>query len=109
MVHSDNDAQAKADRYAGGIDGTVLRCLFRKSSQEKWQIASTDVKTAFLLAPKRETKMMVVIPPKVAVEAGVVDPDERWIVERALYGLPSSRADWVAFRDSRLKLMEWEN
>ena len=52
--------------------------------------------------------MMAVIPPKVAVEAGVVDPDERWIVERALYGLPSSPADWGAFRDSRLKLMEWE-
>ena len=46
---------------------------------------------------------MVVIPPRALVEAGVVDSNERWIVEKTLYGLPTSLADWGAFRDVRLR------
>ena len=52
---------------------------------------------------------MVVIPPRALAEAGVVDSNERWIVEKALYGLPTSPADWGAFRDARLRQMTWQS
>ena len=100
--------QSKLDRYAGGIDGTVLRYLFRNSAEESWTLAATDVKTAFLLAPKRETNLMVVVPPRALVDAGVIPATERWIVQKAMYGLPTSPADWGAYRDGRLAKLRWE-
>ncbi|CAL1156073.1 unnamed protein product, partial [Cladocopium goreaui] len=39
--------------YAGGADGVLLRALLRKTGAKKWQCATVDVKTAFLLAPRR--------------------------------------------------------
>ena len=71
--------RAKVDNYAGGVDGTVLRCLFRKSAEEAWTIAATDVH-AVLLAPKRDSQLMVGVPPRALVDAKVVPESERWIV-----------------------------
>ena len=42
--------------YAGGADGALLRCLVKKASCENWGVASLDVATAFLLAPRRESE-----------------------------------------------------
>lgn len=36
--------------YAGGIDGTALRCVLRLNvAHEQWSLATVDVKCAFLL------------------------------------------------------------
>ena len=53
--------------YAGGADGVLLRALLRKTGAKKWQCATVEVKTAFLLAPRREadTKLLTMRPPKI--------------------------------------------
>jgi len=40
------------EHYASGTDGTVVRALLRKASHCGWSGATTDVRTAFLLAPR---------------------------------------------------------
>ena len=66
--------------YAGRADATVLRALLRKSALERWTTASLDVKTAFLLAPRRDASQRLLItgPPKVLIEAGVCKQGEIW-------------------------------
>ena len=96
--------------YAGGADATLLRCLFRKTAHERWTLGSVDVKTAFLLAHRQRAKesVLVAIPPRVLVEAGIVKENERWIIDKAMYGLDSSPADWRVYRDTMLQQFKWE-
>ena len=87
----------------GGIDGTALRCVLKKGAHEQWSLATVDVKCAFLLAPRKETRRTLITrPPKALVEAGIVKASERWLVQGAMYGLDTSPADWSAFRDQGL-------
>lgn len=94
--------------YAGGVDGTALRSVFRKAAHEGFTIGTVDVKTAFLLAPRQEgRKLLITRPPRVMVEAGVRRSDEYWLVDGAMYGLDSSRSDWAAFRDHAMSGFRW--
>ena len=95
------------DLYASGIDGMSLRCTLRKAAQEKWSIGVTDVSTAFLLAPRKSSRLMVTKPPSILVEAGLIEPDIRWVIEKAVYGLDTSPSDWQAYRDEALQSMRW--
>ena len=72
--------------YAGGADGVLLRSMLRKTAAKRWRCATVDVRTAFLLAPRREaqSKLLTMRPPKVLQEAGIVGPDEWWEVENAM-------------------------
>ena len=67
------------------------------------------MKTAFLLAPREDTdrKLVIVKPPKILVEAGIVGPKELWKVQHALYGLRSSPAEWASFRNKKLRTFQW--
>ena len=71
----------------------------------------TDIKTAFLLAPRPPpeagTREAIVIPPKVLVAAGVVSPTERWRVSKALYGFNSSPNHWAGHRDRTVRTFRW--
>ena len=99
---------SKADLYAGGIDATSLRATLRKAAHEGWDIGCTDVRTAFLLAPRtRTTHPMAMTPPRVVVDAGICRADEMWIIDKALYGLTTSPADWGAYRDQILETFAW--
>ena len=93
--------------YASGIDGSSLRCALRKAAQEQWSIGITDVSSAFLLAPRKSSRLMVTKPPSILTEAGILSKDTRWIVEAAVYGLDSSPADWQSYRDEVLRGMRW--
>ena len=53
----------KKDNYASGMDGTAIRCVLRKAAHEKWGIAAVDVKGAFLLAPRKETRRTLITRP----------------------------------------------
>ena len=96
--------------YAGGADGATIRCLLRKALAMSWEIATCDVKTAFLLAPREDSdrKLVVVKPPKILGEAGIVGPREQRRVQHALYGLRSSPADWASFRNKMLRTFLWQ-
>ena len=90
------------------MDGTTVRATLRKTAAMGWSAATTDVRAAFLLAPRREQHgVLVVKPPKVLIDAHIVDPDEYWLVTRALYGLQTSPADWSVFRDSSMQSWSW--
>ena len=52
---------------------------------------------------------MMTIPPKLLVQAGICPPDERWVIQKAAYGLEASPADWSSFRDQRVKKFEWSS
>ena len=38
--------------YASGADGVLIRCALRKAAHHQWDVSTTDIKTAFLLAPR---------------------------------------------------------
>ena len=96
------------DTYASGVDGTTVRATLRKAAAMKWSAATTDVRTAFLLAPRREQHgVLVVKPPRVLVDANIISADEYWLVTRALYGLQTSPADWSVFRDNSMQSWSW--
>ena len=95
------------DLYASGIDGIALRCSLKKAVEEDWQIASLDVTTAFLLAPRVAEKLLVSTPPSILVQANLVSSDTRWIVEKAVYGLDTSPSDWQQHRDRVMRAARW--
>ena len=97
-----------ADCYASGIDGATVRSTLRKAGERAWEVATIDVRTAFLLAPRRcEAGILVVRPPRILVEAKLVPEDVVWRVDKALYGLQSSPADWGSFRDAEMTGWKW--
>ena len=49
----------------------------------------------------------MVRPPKILIESQIIDEGEWWEVEKALYGLQTSPADWSAFRDAELSKWSW--
>ena len=63
----------------------------------------SDVRTAFLLAPRLDQERLLVCkPPQLYVECGLASPGERWLISGAMYGLQESPRDWSCFRDSRM-------
>ena len=95
--------------YAGGADGVLLRSMLRKTAAKRWHCATVDVRTAFLLAPRREaqSQLLTMRPPKVLQEAGIVGPNEWWEVQNAMYGLTSSPSNWTDYRNGVLKGIQW--
>ena len=107
----DQETDPCPNSYASGADGLLIRSTVRHGIQQGWGISTTDVKTAFLLAPRPRDegiREVVVIPPKVMIQSGVCQPNERWRVHRALYGFPSSPARWSLHRDATMKKFQWE-
>ena len=99
-----------ADLYAGGADATAIRCMVRKTAMMAgWDMGVVDIKGAFLLAPRRRERecLMMTIPPKLLVQAGICPPEERWVIQKAMYGLETRPADSTAFRDSRVRKFAW--
>ena len=103
----------KQEVSAGGLDSIVTRSLVALASRKQWSIATADVKTAFLQAPRRATpgKATIISPPSILREAGVLQHGvaERWLVKKALYGLVESPRDWARYRDSQLRKMSWRS
>ncbi|CAE7560008.1 RE1 [Symbiodinium sp. CCMP2456] len=81
----------------------------------EWRGVTIDVKSAFLYAPIRsDTKgteeRIVVKPPFLLVELGLLNKEDRWWIRKALYGLPTSPRDWGRYRDEEFKKvrMTWQ-
>ena len=73
-------------------------------------ILTSDVRTAFLQAPRRRTpgRVTILVPPMILREAQCLDSsEEKWVVEKAMYGLTESPKDWGDFRNSKMKEMKW--
>jgi hypothetical protein len=63
------------DTYASGADAAAIRATLRHAGDRGWGCASIDVRTAFLLAPRRGTGLLAVRPPKILVSANICSPD----------------------------------
>ena len=95
--------------YASGADGILIRAALSYAVERRWGIATTDIRTAFLHAPRpklNESREVIVIPPKILVTGGVCAPNERWRVHNALYGFTSSPAHWAVHRDRMMAEFE---
>ena len=115
-IPSDQVADKKSDLYAGGIDALTVRVVLAYTAQQDgWECCVVDVKTAFLYAPVRgsqegdkEAPIIVVKPPYLLVQMGLLKPMDRWKVKRALYGLQTSPRDWSEHRDKELRSIRLE-
>eukprot|EP00435_Cladocopium_sp_Y103_P069412 s890_g33.t1 len=97
-----------SETYAGGIDATQVRSVLCSAVQRSWSIAGTDIKTAFLQVPAGRDKDVIIInPPSIFVESGVIGPEELWHVNGNIYGLTTSPRDWSDHRDHVLASFEW--
>ena len=48
-------------------------------------------------------EMLLLKPPYIYVKAGLAEPDEYWLVKKAIYGLKESPLLWSKERDHRLE------
>eukprot|EP00438_Fugacium_kawagutii_P007098 Skav200526 [mRNA] locus=scaffold2291:63661:70974:+ [translate_table: standard] len=96
------------NNYAGGCDGVAIRTVIRAAAYRGWCLCVTDVRTAFLNAPKRDgTRITAMEVPSVMKHIGLAEPEDIWIIDKALYGLNSSPKDWGVYRDNELPGAEW--
>ena len=108
------------DLYASGMDGAAVRLQVRLAAARRWKAGTLDIKTAFLAAPlfqqqglsskatkKLESKAIIVTPPKILSSLGIIEPGEKWLVLKALYGLAEAPAAWATERDLQLSRMKW--
>ena len=95
---------------ASGLDCIALRAVLRKAAHENWGIASTDVRRAFLNAPRLEKGggITLVDPPMLLQKMGITKPGEVWRVTGALYGLCESPHDWSIHRAKVLQGLKWD-
>eukprot|EP00913_Durusdinium_trenchii_P015946 g14985.t1 len=99
-----SDTRFSSDCYAGGADGCQVRALVRTAALRSWTIAATDIRVAFLNAPRREDGKLVA---NVYKRLGLAREGEVWLVRLAMYGLTTSPRDWSQYRDRTLPVISW--
>ena len=96
------------EHYAGGVDGQQVRAMVRLGALKQWQIGCTDIRTAFLNAPRRDTKRLIAMEiPSVFRKLQLAGHQDLWLVDKALYGLTTSPRDWGLHRDEVLPTVSW--
>ena len=101
-------ADGSADElYASKADSTQVRAILRKAALESWDILSLDIRSAFLLAPASQDELIIVQPPRILYDAGLINHDEVWVVTGAMYGLTTAPRDWASHRDNQLTHLRW--
>ena len=96
------------DLYAAGLDASSLRTMLAfRTTQPSWGAAVTDIRQAFVLAPWIG-KAVALKPPALAVEMGLAEADDYWLVKQSIYGLREAPAAWASFRDTELEAARWK-
>ena len=100
------DSYSKAEKFAAGADGVLVRCCLRVCARRSWDLGALDIRTAFLLAPLlyREARPTIVKVPRVFNIANICQ-EKFWRVDRAMYGLCTSPRSWSTYRDTTMKTM----
>ena len=95
---------------ASAIDTISVRAVLRLAADRHWQVSSTDIRKAFLNAPRLEKPKCVTLvdPPQFLRDLQVVAKDETWQVTGALYGFSESPRDWGLHRDRMLAKKRWK-
>eukprot|EP00439_Symbiodinium_sp_Y106_P033996 s211_g4.t1 len=102
--HQRGPSRDKTDKHASGISAEVIRVLIRYAALRQWEIATTDVRTAFLNAPlvTPNQEILIVRVPNILRVANVCT-ERYWRLQRALYGLDVSPKSWVLYRNQTLR------
>ena len=107
-AHQDHDPSHDNSNYAGGVDGQQVRTMIKISAMKGWALGSTDIRTAFLNAPRRDQHRLIAMEiPTVFKKLGLAGNQHIWLVDKALYGLTSSPRDWSLYRDETIPSMSW--
>ena len=102
-AHQDHDPSHDNSNYAGGVDGQQVRTMIKISAMKGWALGSTDIRTAFLNAPRRDQHRLIAMEiPTVFKKLGLAGNQHIWLVDKALYGLTSSPRDWSLYRDETI-------
>ena len=89
--------------YCSNLDIASLRATLALATQKKWALGALDISTAFLNASLPiGHKRVVVRPPALFVQYGLVAPNELWVAHKAVYGLRVSPKAWSDHRDETL-------
>ena len=103
-----SSSRQEDERYAGGADGCQVRSVLRTASLREWSVAGTDVRTAFLNAPRRSDRKLVAMEvPAVFRALGLAAEGELWLIRLAMYGLTTSPRDWSIYRDATIPVQSW--
>ena len=92
--------------YSSTLDIASLRATVALAAKKGWALGALDISVAFLNAylPIGHKKV-VVRPPSLMVQYGLVAANELWVAEKAIYGLRSSPKAWADHRDKTLSEM----
>ena len=83
-------------------DVAVARPVLREAAGHKWAVGSLDIKSAFLNPMLPQDRVVIVTPPRVLVDMGLIPDGQYWLLSRALYGLRECPHLWAQKRDARL-------
>ena len=89
--------------YATGVEAVSVRAALAIASRRLWRPTALDIRTAFAPVRVPNKTTIIVKPPRILIDLQLVPEEERWIVDRALYGLTSSPRDWSVYRDQTLQ------
>ena len=110
--------------FASSLDVTHLRCALAVATRRSYEIAITDIRTAFLnaeLLPRERVKaeqaaaaaadgesvpideIVILLPPRCLIQRGLVGRNTLWQVAKAIYGLDTSPRDLSLSRDFTLR------
>ena len=99
------------ENFSSGADATAFRVMVWMASQKQWSGASIDIKTAFLNADwdeENEETMVLVKPPFILVENGVLQQGKLYVPKKAVYGFRRSPRLWGNCRDMAMEEMDIE-
>ncbi|CAE7436196.1 RE1 [Symbiodinium natans] len=101
------EKQGREDVYATGCLSEALRSVLVWAAAQNWDIGSTDIRNAFLLAPTPQDSMVYVIRAPVVVKDAMAllgcEVAEAYAVDRALCGFRKSPKLWNDFRNTELR------
>ena len=76
-----------------------------------WLLGVLDITSAFLKTPIPDLEgfpIFALTPPRLLIKLGLASAHELWILSHAVYGLREAPRLWGQFRDSCLRVLEWE-
>ena len=102
----------QSELYSAGATSDLVRIVLGEAGAKSWDAAVDDVKSAFLSAPIPDSPSgkprYALKPPRVLQLAGLVEEQEAWEVDTALYGFRQSPKWWSDFRNAKAKHAEFD-